>query len=65
MARTSGGLIKRSMTFEEKQLREMESIAADMTTSTAAVMRDLLRRGLADLRRDQQILRQHSEPDLN
>ncbi len=45
-SRTSGGLIKRNMTFTEKQLREMERMAAERSTSAAAVMRSLIDLGL-------------------
>lgn len=42
VSRTSGGLIKRSMSFGEEQLRDMELQASERNTSTAAVMRELI-----------------------
>ena len=46
MAKTSGGLEKRSMTFTQHQMAEMERLATERHTSTAAVMRQLIDWGL-------------------
>ncbi len=46
MATTSGGLVKRSMTFTQRQMAEMERLAAKRNTSTAAIMRQLIDWGL-------------------
>lgn len=55
VSRTSGGLIKRSMSFEEGQLRQIERMASERYTSRAAVLRGLIDLGLRVERRRKEI----------
>ena len=55
VSRTSGGLIKRSMSFDEGQLRQMERMASERYVSLAAVVRGLIDLGLRVEKRRKEI----------
>ena len=54
-SRTTGGLIKRSMVFEQGQLQQIEKMAAERHASMAAVVRGLIDLGLRVERRRREI----------
>ena len=62
VSRTSGGLVKFSLSIPEPLLREVERIAAtEPGRRRNGVIVNMISRGIQDYRREQEILRQHKE----